>query len=116
RRRLGARVRQRRPVPAGARHQHAPQDRARSVAADVRDHRAGRRLPPRARALMPIRVLRLRGPRAWVVWGATLAAVSTLLVHYRALLGQRQAPVTLVFLLIILFGSVSGGRALGLTL
>ena len=58
----------------------------------------------------------LRGRGAWAVWGATLAVVATVLVHYRPLLGQRQAPVTLVFLLIILLGSVSGGRALGLAL
>ncbi len=57
-------------------------------------------------------------PRApvwrWLVWGLVLAGVTLLLVQLRGRLDK--AHITLVFLLVVLAGTLSGGRALGLVL
>jgi two-component system sensor histidine kinase KdpD len=56
----------------------------------------------------------LRGAGSWLFWAATLAAVTVALVSMRTSLDQAQA--TLIYLLVVLGGSASGGRALGFTL
>jgi two-component system sensor histidine kinase KdpD len=63
----------------------------------------GRRLAGRARAV-----------GSWLFWAATLTAVTVALVAMRGSLDQAQA--TLIYLLVVLGGSASGGRALGFTL
>jgi len=50
----------------------------------------------------------------WLVWSAVLAAATLLLLVFRPHLDK--AHVTLVYLLVVLGGSVSGGRRLGLAL
>jgi two-component system sensor histidine kinase KdpD len=57
---------------------------------------------------------RLPGAASWLFWAATLAAVTVALVSMRGSLDQAQA--TLIYLLVVLGGSASGGRALGFTL
>ncbi|MBV8202878.1 MAG: DUF4118 domain-containing protein [Acidobacteria bacterium] len=52
--------------------------------------------------------------RSWLFWVATLIAVTVALVSVRGELDQ--AHVTLIYLLVVLGGSASGGRALGFTL
>jgi K+-sensing histidine kinase KdpD len=60
---------------------------------------------------------RLGRPGSWLFWSATLLAVTTALVSVRGDLGDLgQAHVTLIYLLVVLGGSASGGRALGFTL
>lgn len=51
---------------------------------------------------------------SWLFWTATLVVVTVALVSVRGDLDQ--AHVTLIYLLVVLGGSASGGRALGLTL
>lgn len=57
-------------------------------------------------------------PRApvwrWLAWGLALAVVTFALVQVRGRLDKSH--VTLVFLLVVLAGTLSGGRALGLVL
>ena len=55
-------------------------------------------------------------PAAWALSFGLLAAISTLFVANRSLLNQRQAPVALTLLLVVLLGTVIGGRVLGLAL
>lgn len=50
----------------------------------------------------------------WALWGSVLALVTLLLLAFRARLDK--AHVTLVYLLLVLLGTVSGGRRLGLSL
>jgi K+-sensing histidine kinase KdpD len=50
----------------------------------------------------------------WIAWLAALAAATMALLHARA--NIEQAHVVLVYLLIVLGGSVTGGRPLGFTL
>ncbi len=50
----------------------------------------------------------------WVIWLAALAAVTLALLAFRGRLDK--AHITLVYLLVILLGTVSGGRRLGLSL
>ncbi|HLX09264.1 MAG TPA: DUF4118 domain-containing protein, partial [Thermoanaerobaculia bacterium] len=57
---------------------------------------------------------RLGRPGSWLFWVATLIAVTVALVSVRGDLDQ--AHVTLIYLLVVLGGSASGGRALGFTL
>jgi len=57
---------------------------------------------------------RLGRPGSWLFWAATLLAVTVALVSVRGDLDQ--AHVTLIYLLVVLGGSASGGRALGFTL
>ncbi len=57
---------------------------------------------------------RLGRPGSWLFWMATLFAVTVALVAVRGDLDQ--AHVTLIYLLVVLGGSASGGRALGFTL
>ncbi|MGH7647039.1 MAG: ATP-binding protein [Gemmatimonadaceae bacterium] len=64
---------------------------------------------PRARLA---RVWPVLGP--WVVWGAILAIATVAMYHVRY--DINEGHVALAYLLIVLGGSVSGGRALGLTL
>jgi K+-sensing histidine kinase KdpD len=53
----------------------------------------------------------------WLFWTATLLAVTTALVSVRDELGDLgQAHVSLIYLLVVLGASASGGRALGFTL
>jgi K+-sensing histidine kinase KdpD len=60
---------------------------------------------------------RLGRPASWLFWSATLVAVTMALVSVRGDLGDLgQAHVTLIYLLVVLGGSASGGRALGFTL
>ncbi len=60
---------------------------------------------------------RLGRPGSWLFWSATLVAVTMALVSVRGDLGDLgQAHVTLIYLLVVLGGSASGGRALGFTL
>jgi K+-sensing histidine kinase KdpD len=60
------------------------------------------------------RLGRLGRPGSWLFWTATLLAVTVALVSVREDLDQ--AHVTLIYLLVVLGGSASGGRALGFTL
>jgi two-component system sensor histidine kinase KdpD len=53
-------------------------------------------------------------PGSWLFWVATLIAVTVALVSVRGELDQ--AHVTLIYMLVVLGGSASGGRVLGLTL
>jgi two-component system, OmpR family, sensor histidine kinase KdpD len=57
---------------------------------------------------------RLQGAASWLFWAAALAVVTVALVSMRGSLDQAQA--TLIYLLVVLGGSASGGRALGFTL
>ncbi len=50
----------------------------------------------------------------WLAWGAVLAAVTAAMIAVRGELDQ--AHVALVYLLVVLLGSASGGRALGIVL
>src|SRR6185437_12031808 len=52
--------------------------------------------------------------RPWIVWGAILAAATIAMYFVRY--DINEGHVALAYLLIVLGGSVSGGRALGLTL
>lgn len=52
--------------------------------------------------------------RPWIVWGAILAAATVAMYFIRY--DINEGHVALAYLLIVLGGSVSGGRALGLTL
>jgi two-component system, OmpR family, sensor histidine kinase KdpD len=54
--------------------------------------------------------------RAWLLAFALFVALSLLLVINRVVLNERQAPVALSLLMVVLFGSVMGGRTLGLAL
>ena len=54
------------------------------------------------------------GARAWITWSALLATVTFVLRLVRP--DIDQAHVVLVYLLVVLGGSVAGGRALGFTL
>jgi two-component system sensor histidine kinase KdpD len=58
----------------------------------------------------------LRRARAWALSFGLLAALTALSVAYRPLLNQRQAPVALTLLMVVLLGSVTAGRTLGLAL
>jgi K+-sensing histidine kinase KdpD len=51
---------------------------------------------------------------SWLFWTATLVAVTAALVSVRG--DINQAHVALIYLLVVLGGSASGGRALGFTL
>jgi two-component system sensor histidine kinase KdpD len=53
-------------------------------------------------------------PGSWLFWAATLLAVTVALVSVRGELDQ--AHVTLIYMLVVLGGSASGGRALGFSL
>jgi two-component system sensor histidine kinase KdpD len=57
---------------------------------------------------------RLGRPGSWLFWVATLIAVTVAMVSVRGELDQ--AHVTLIYMLVVLGGSASGGRALGFTL
>lgn len=57
-----------------------------------------------------------RAARAWLTSVAALALLAAVSVPYADFVRQRQAPAALVFLLLVLYGTVTGGRALGLTL
>ncbi len=56
----------------------------------------------------------LERPVGWLFWGVTLAGVTAALVSVRGDLAQGH--VTLIYMLVVLGGSASGGRALGFTL
>jgi two-component system sensor histidine kinase KdpD len=56
----------------------------------------------------------LRTWQRWVLWASVLAIVTAVMLAFRARLDK--AHVTLVYLLVILLGTVSGGRRLGLSL
>lgn len=58
--------------------------------------------------------VRRRAPIAWLLWTAILAATTGALVAGRGVLDKAQ--VSLVLLLVVLFGTASAGRALGLWL
>src|SRR6202043_3950624 len=131
-RRLGAHVRRSAAVPARPRRQPAAQDRARPASPGGHPHRARSGLPARDAGLMreagrrswrsgrlgrSLRNGRLGRPGSWLFWSATLLAVTMALVSVRGDLGDLgQAHVTLIYLLVVLGGSASGGRALGFTL
>ena len=55
-----------------------------------------------------------RRPAAWIIWGLLLAVVTVVMLQSRA--DIDQAHVSLTMLLVVLGGSVAGGRALGFTL
>ena len=55
-----------------------------------------------------------RQPVAWVVWGLLLAAVTAVMLDAREEIDQ--AHVSLTMLLVVLGGSIGGGRPLGFTL
>ena len=57
-----------------------------------------------------------RTPLPWLLWSAIFIAVTGALVILRGPEDQAQTHAILVILLVVLGGSVSGGRALGLTL
>jgi len=61
-----------------------------------------------------MRNARLGRPGSWLFWAATLTLVTVALVSVRDDLDQ--AHVTLIYMLVVLGGSASGGRVLGLTL
>ena len=52
--------------------------------------------------------------RPWLIWGAVLTAATAAMYYVRT--DINEGHVALAYLLIVLGGSVSGGRALGLTL
>ncbi len=52
--------------------------------------------------------------RHWITWGLVLVAVTLVLVNIRAASEQTYVPLT--YLLVVLGGSASGGRRLGLAL
>ena len=52
--------------------------------------------------------------RPWFIWGAILTAATVAMYYVRT--DINEGHVALAYLLIVLGGSVSGGRALGLTL
>ena len=56
----------------------------------------------------------LRRLEGWIVWAAVLLAVT--FVMYQNRVDVDQAHVVLTYLLVVLGGSVSGGRSLGMTL
>ncbi len=59
-------------------------------------------------------VSKARELRIWLVWGAVLTAVTFLMIALRDQLDT--AHVVLAYLLVVLGGSATGGRAIGLTL
>ncbi len=63
--------------------------------------------PPRAPSVWPV-------IRPWIVWGVVLTAATVAMYFVRY--DINEGHVALAYLLIVLGGSVSGGRALGLTL
>lgn len=62
----------------------------------------------------PGRLLGNGRPGSWLFWSATLLVVTVALVWVREDLNQAHAA--LIYLLVVLGGSASGGRALGFTL
>jgi two-component system sensor histidine kinase KdpD len=55
-----------------------------------------------------------RGALAWILWSLVLATVTALLLPSRFEI--EQAHVVLIYLLVVLGGSITGGRALGLSI
>src|SRR5947209_9309134 len=121
-RRLGPLLRRSPAVPARPHRQPAAQDRAGRRTPAHHPHRARGGLPPGAAAMSPPgqalgrRALWLGWPLwlRWLFWLAILALVTVVLVAVRTNLDQ--AHVTLIYLVVVLGGSASGGRALGIFL
>ena len=59
-------------------------------------------------------MMKRRRFEGWIVWAAVLLAVTFVMGQSRA--DVEQAHVVLTYLLVVLGGSVSGGRSLGMTL
>jgi two-component system sensor histidine kinase KdpD len=74
----------------------------------------GSRLASRFRPLALARLYRSRPVLGWVVWLAILAAATVAMYSVQSRIDQ--AHVVLLYLLIVLGASASGGRALGFTL
>src|SRR5207245_1718059 len=95
-------------VPAGAHHQSAAQDRGACRPARARRHGAGRRLSRRAAGVTRVAGSRVR---AWLWWIGVFVVVTVLLRACRD--GLDTAHAVLTYLLVMLGGSVSGGRPWG---
>jgi two-component system sensor histidine kinase KdpD len=71
--------------------------------------------PARGEARPPATPTRVSGvARQWMVWGAALAAATAAMTPFRARLDK--AHIALAFLLLVLGGSASAGRTIGLAL
>jgi len=55
-----------------------------------------------------------KGARSWIAWSVVLALVTAFLLGSRD--DIQQVHIALIYLLVVLGGSIEGGRALGLTL
>ena len=111
RRGVGAAVRQSAAILARAHHQSSAEDRGRSGCPATHHHRAGRRLSSGIGALT---VAIRRDLVPWIVWIAMMAVVTVVLVQVRDTIDQVH--VVLVYLLVVLGASTSGGRLLAFPL
>src|SRR5436309_235541 len=108
---VGARLRRSAGPPARARREPAAEDRAGRGAPAPHPDRARRRLPLRDPALT-MSSWGGRRRRAWLLWTVVLIAVTATLTWQRGLLDPTHA--VLLYLLVVLGGSASGGgRPLG---
>src|SRR5438034_1965235 len=98
-------------IPAGAHHESAPQDRGACRPARARRDRAGRGLSRRAAGIGAVALSRMR---AWLLWFGMFVLSTAVLRAYRD--GTDVVYAVLTYLLVILGGSVSGGRPVGFAL
>src|SRR5437879_9343511 len=98
-------------IPAGAHHESAAQDRSACRPARARRDRAGRGLSRRAAGIAAVALSRAR---AWLLWVGVFVFATAALRAYRG--GTDVVYAVLTYLLLILGGSVSGGRPLGFAL
>src|SRR2546425_11130315 len=110
RRRVAPPVRQPAAVSPRLHHQPAAQDRGRSDAPAADHHGARRRLPDRATADVTRRI-RWPPARASLLWGAIFVALTAVMRAARSDIGEP--PLALVYLLLVLGGSVAGAGAPG---
>src|SRR4029077_20348479 len=108
---VGSGGRQSAAIPAGAHHESAPQDRGACRPARARRDRAGGRLSRRAAGIGTVALSRVR---AWLLWVGMFVLSTAVLRGYRG--GAAVVCAVLTCLLLILGGSVSGGRPVGFAL
>src|SRR3989442_566839 len=92
-------------IPAGAHHESAAQDRSACRPARARRDRAGRGLSRRAAGIAAVALSRAR---AWLLWVGVFVFATAALRAYRG--GTDVVYAVLTYLLVVLGGSVSGGR------
>src|SRR5256884_8156113 len=109
--RVGSGCRQSAAIPAGAHHESASQDRGACRPARARRDRAGGRLSGRAAGIGAVALSRVR---AWLLWVGMFVLSTAVLRAYRD--GTDVVYAVLTYLLVILGGSVSGGRPVGFAL